>query len=286
MVCCRLGYAWEAIALRISFDHAVLYVTDLRRASEDFGALGFHVVPGGVHTGGLTHNALIPFSDGTYVELLAPTARWKFQALRLFGGGLSRILGLQAFPRRAIRRARAGEGFVDFALACSPLKGILDVAEAVGGIDGPLSGGRIRPDGERISWSLALPRSPGLPFLIEDITPRHLRVPGNITHPNGARGVQIVGVATPSFTSTVARYRALLGRESFDTVAPIPRSRAAEFRVDNAAIRLVAPTGTDHVLKRQLARGEGIYSLVLRADRAVNLDPVRAHGAQITLAKN
>jgi ketol-acid reductoisomerase len=56
--------------------------------------------------------------------------------------------------------------------------------------------------------------------------------------------------------------------------------------VDNAAIRLVAPTGPDHVLKKQLARGEGIYSLVLRADRAVNLDPVRAHGAQITLAKH
>lgn len=272
--------------MRISFDHAVIYVMDLRRASEDFSALGFHVVPGGVHAGGLTHNALIPFPDGTYVELLAPMARWKLAALRLLGAGLSRILGLQPFPQRAIRRARAGEGFVDFALACSPLRGILEVAKAVGGIDGPMPGGRIRPDGERISWTLALPRSPALPFLIEDITPRHLRVPGNITHPNGACGVQIVGVVTPSFTNTVARYQALLGRESFDTVAPIPRSRATEFRVDNAAIRLVAPTGPGHILHKQLARGAGIYSLVLRADRAVNLDPVRAHGAQITLAKN
>lgn len=272
--------------MRISFDHAVIYVADLRQASEDFGALGFHVVPGGVHSGGLTHNALIPFSDGTYVELLAPTARWRLQALRLLGTTLSRLLGLQPFLRRPIRRARAGEGFVDFALACSPLPGILEVAKAIGGIDGPMSGGRIRPDGERISWNLALPRSPVLPFLIEDITPRQLRVPSNITHPNGASGVQIVGVVTSSFTATVARYQTLLGRESFDAVAPIPRSRATEFRVDNAAIRLVAPTGPDHILHRQLARGEGIYSLVLRADRAMNLDPVRAHGAQITLAKN
>jgi hypothetical protein len=38
-------------------------------------------------------------------------------------------------------------------------------------------------------------------------------------------------------------------------------------------------------LRAQLDRGEGVYGLVLRADKAVNLDPVRAHGAQITLAR-
>jgi glyoxalase-like protein len=272
--------------VRVSFDHAVIFVTDLRRAAEDFAALGFQVVPGGVHTGGVTHNALIPFSDGTYVELLAPTARWKLVALRLLGTTLSRIVFPQPFVRRAIRRARAGEGLVDFALACSPLSDIQDVAKAIGGVDGPARGGRIRPDGERISWTMAVPRSPALPFLIEDITPRHLRVPRNIVHPNGASGVQIAGVVTASFASTVARYQTLLGREPFETVAPIPRSRGAEFRLDNAAIRLVAPTGADHLLHKQLARGEGIYSLVLRSDRAANLDTVRAHGAQITLAKN
>jgi hypothetical protein len=271
--------------VRISFDHAVIFVADLRRASEDFTGLGFQVVPGGVHTGGLTHNALVPFADGTYVELLAPTARWKMAVLRLLGPRLDRIVGAQPFLHRSLRRAHTGEGFVDFALAYSPLQDVLGVGKALGGIDGPVPSGRIRPDGERISWTMALPRTPGLPFLIEDITPRHLRVPPNIVHPNGASGVQLVGVVTASFAGTVARYQALLGREPFDAVAPIPRSRAAEFRLDNAAIRVVAPMGGDHLLHRQLARGAGIYSLVLRADQAGNLDPVRAHGAQITLAR-
>ncbi len=271
--------------MRVSFDHAVIFVADLRRAAEDFAALGFQVVPGGVHTGGLTHNALIPFEDGTYLELLAPTARWKLVALRLLGKTLGRIVAPHPFTRRAVRRVRAGEGLVDYALAVSPLSGVRDVAGAIGGVDGPVPGGRVRPDGERVAWTMALPRVPALPFLIEDVTPRHLRVPPSIAHPNGARGVQIVSVVTASFAGTVTRYQALLGREPFDTVPPIPRSRAAEFRVDNAAIRLVAPTGAGHLLHRQLARGEGIYSLVLRADRAANLDTVRAHGAQITLAR-
>lgn len=275
----------RGLGVRFAFDHAVIFVADLRRASDDFAALGFEVVPGGVHAGGLTHNALVPFSDGTYLELLAPTARWKLVALRLLGATLGRIVRPQPFVRRWIRRMRTGEGLVDFALACSPLSGILDVAREIGGIDGPIPGARILPSGDRISWNMALPRAPALPFLIEDVTARSLRSPTNIVHPNGASGVQIVGVVTASFSNTVARYQAVLGREPFDSVAPIPRSRSSEFRLDTATIRLVAPTGADHPLRRQLARGEGIYSVVLRGDRAVHLSPARAHGAQITLAK-
>ena len=275
----------RGLGVKVGFDHAVIFVVDLRRASEDFTALGFHVVPGGVHAGGLTHNALVPFPDGTYLELLAPTARWKLVALRLLGATLGRIVRPQPFVRRSLRRMLAGEGLVDFALACSPLAGILDVAKEIGGLDGPIPGARVRPSGERISWNMALPRAPALPFLIEDVTARSLRSPTNIVHPNGASGVQIVGVATASFSRTVARYQTVLGREPFDAVAPIPRSRSVEFRLDNAAIRLVAPTGADHPLRQQLARGEGIYSVVLRAGQAAHLDPARAHGAHITLAK-
>lgn len=271
----------------ITFDHAVIFVTDLRQAADDYAALGFQVVPGGVHVGGLTHNALIPFTDGTYLELLAPTTRWKGTMLRLLGGTRLGSIFTRGLPilRRTIRRIRSGEGLVDFALGCSPLEEILKVADTVGGIDGPIPGGRVRPDGQQIGWQLGVPRVPALPFLIEDLTLRQLRVPGNVSHSNGASGVQMVSVVTAAFARTSGRYQALLGREPFETVAPIPRSRAVEFRLENAIIRLLAPTGTDHPLRRHLDRGEGIYSLVLRADKAANLDPVRAHNVQITLAR-
>ena len=273
----------------IVLDHVVIFVEDLRRASEDYTALGFEVIPGGMHAGGLTHNALIPFADGTYLELLAPTARWRLTALRLPG---VRRLGGIAFRgspllRRAIRRVQAGEGLVDFALACSPLASAIELLGKSERMEGPMSGGRMRPDGELVAWQVAFPASAVLPFLIEDTTPRALRVPAGVSHPSGVTCIHAVTVATTSFDRTVGRYQALLGREPFETVAPIPRSLAVEFRLGTALLRLLAPMGADHVLRAHLARrGEGLYNLILRADRSAKLDPDQAHGAQITLARS
>ena len=54
-----------------NIDHIVIVVRDLARASADYARAGFTVTPGGEHTGGATHNALITFADGAYLELLA-----------------------------------------------------------------------------------------------------------------------------------------------------------------------------------------------------------------------
>ena len=51
-------------------DHIVIAVPDLDVARKSYEALGFTVVPGGRHPVG-THNALIAFADGAYVELIA-----------------------------------------------------------------------------------------------------------------------------------------------------------------------------------------------------------------------
>lgn len=84
-----------------AIDHLVILVSDLAEAIEDYEALGFHVAPGGEHTDGATHNALISFADGTYLELLAfrrdaPTHRWW-------------------------RHTASGEGLIDFACCPAPL---------------------------------------------------------------------------------------------------------------------------------------------------------------------
>jgi hypothetical protein len=49
------------------FDHAVVIVPSLKRAVQSFERLGFCVVLGG--RTGPVHNAVIFFSDGTYIEL-------------------------------------------------------------------------------------------------------------------------------------------------------------------------------------------------------------------------
>ena len=51
-------------------DHIVILVSELESAIADYTALGFSVVRGGDHPG-VTHNALVAFADGTYLELIA-----------------------------------------------------------------------------------------------------------------------------------------------------------------------------------------------------------------------
>ena len=62
-------------------DHLVIAVADLARAVEDYRALGFTVNIGGRHPGRTSHNALVVFEDGAYLELIAweapgPAERW------------------------------------------------------------------------------------------------------------------------------------------------------------------------------------------------------------------
>ncbi len=52
-------------------DHVVILVKDLAQATADYTELGFTVVPGGEHSDGASHNALIAFADGSYIELFA-----------------------------------------------------------------------------------------------------------------------------------------------------------------------------------------------------------------------
>jgi catechol 2,3-dioxygenase-like lactoylglutathione lyase family enzyme len=163
----------------LSLDHIVIAVHDLEATIADYAALGFNVQRGGDHPGRTTHNALVVFADGSYFELIAwkapaPEERW-WQLLQ-----------------------RHGEGIVDFALL--PASTAQTVAEAAARglvLDGPLDGGRVRPDGERLRWQTARPPTPDLPFLCGDLTPRALRVPEGEArvHPNGATGVASLALA-------------------------------------------------------------------------------------------
>ena len=51
-------------------DHIVIVVSNLEQAAKDYEQLGFTVVPGGKHPVG-SHNALISFADGSYIEIIA-----------------------------------------------------------------------------------------------------------------------------------------------------------------------------------------------------------------------
>lgn len=163
-------------------DHVVLVVLDLERAAAEWRARGFTVSAGGEHAGGLTHNALVGFADGSYVELIAfhdvAAARGKHQWQPV---------------------AARGGGWADFALLSDDLSAD---ARALGPLvtRPPEDGGRTRPDGVRIAWRSAR-LAPTLPFLIQDVTARDLRVPGGAAahHANGIAGIVrvVIGAADP-----------------------------------------------------------------------------------------
>ena len=155
---------------------------------------GFTVTPGGEHADHLTHNALIAFADGTYLELVA------FRDLR------------RSLTHRWWKIAEDGGGFADFALLSDDLSG--DTA-ALGDVvkTPPTEGGRIRPDGVELKWRTALLKAP-LPFVIEDITARELRVPGGASaeHANGAAGIGSVVIGAVDIGDAEWRYATLRER--------------------------------------------------------------------------
>jgi catechol 2,3-dioxygenase-like lactoylglutathione lyase family enzyme len=241
-----------------SIDHIVILVDDLAAASADYAGLGFTVMPGGEHVGGDTHNALVIFADDAYLELIAfrrtaPGHRWW-------------------------RHTAAGGGLVDYALLPGAIEQDIAAARERGAAyEGPTPGGRLRPDGQQVSWQIGAPPTADLPFLCGDVTPRVLRVPeGDLRrHANGVGGIAGVTIAVNDLDASAARYRALLGGGQ---PGPI-------FRLGAATITLAGPDG-GAISQRLAARGEGIHALALRTDAAANAGPLdlgRTHGALIEL---
>lgn len=212
-------------------DHIVIISPDLSEAVAVAQEMGFTVVRGGTHADGLTQNALIAFADGSYIELISPT-RPDMQ------GG-----------HRWFARLRHGGGLVDYCLLADDLKEETDAIRERG-VDYPEPGplGRIRPDGVRIDWLLSIPPgnvgATGWPFLIEDITPRSLRVPHEateITHENGARGIAGVTVLVHNLDAARQSFAAILGTEATDIPSPIDGpARAVRLPIGTAGTQWIA----------------------------------------------
>ncbi|CAH2924328.1 MAG: hypothetical protein CPSOU_4471 [uncultured Paraburkholderia sp.] len=266
--------------MSLSLDHIVIRVQDLERTIADFSQLGFTVQRGDTHADGATHNALIVFADGNYVELIAflrdaPEHRW-------WDAG-----------------NRAGDGFVDFALLPQTVAGTIAAARERGlAYDGPHAGGRVRADGERLEWQIGKPASADLPFLYADLTPRRLRVAeGEVRyHVNGVRGVARLTVAVNDLNASLARYRALLGEIDVESDTLADEGIAvASLALGPTTLRLASPAndapasieGTAAQLRRHLdSRGEGIFAVTLYTHAIGAVRPLASgltHNANIEL---
>ena len=168
----------ERIAMLQGIDHLVVVTRDLDTAIAGYRALGFTVTPGGRHARA-SHNALVAFADGAYLELIA---YWEDGSAHRWWPPLQK-----------------GGGLVDFCLATDDLDADLAAFRRAGvTMEDRSPGGRARPDGYQLRWSSAAParaQQGVAPFIIEDDTPRAERVPRETTHANGVTGVGVVMVA-------------------------------------------------------------------------------------------
>lgn len=263
-------------------DHVVIVVQNLEEASRDYAALGFTVTQGGTHADGKTHNALITFADGSYFELLA---------------FLDREQSLD-HPWRHRLNEGEGDGIEDFAVLSGDLEADVARIRAEGARIGlevgqPVNGGRRRPDGQELRWRTARfiqeQGAVALPFIIQDVTARELRVPGGAAtvHRLPVAGVAGVMVAVRDLGASSERFAALTGASG---VAQ-EDGQHARFALGKQWVELVTPaSGRAGVAERMQRHGEGPCAVALRGGmdategvRGVRLDMARTHGAEIVV---
>lgn len=191
-------------------DHIVIYVPDLERAMQNYTARGFTVSAGGQHA--RTENALIIFADGTYLELLALQKNVRRPLIRLAVklGLIERsAAGKTDMYWRLLRWITRGTGIVDWCVAAPEISATLQGWKTEDrAIIPPQYFDRTRPDGKVAKWYLGAPKTFDLPFLIEDISDRDIRVPpaSDDTHPNGATGIAEITLSVPDPQKAQAQY--------------------------------------------------------------------------------
>lgn len=181
----------------LQLDHIVIAVEDRETAIQSYSDLGFTVVRGGVHANQATHNALIVFSDGTYLELLALTGQPPLPDFIDFSTMLD-----------------SGEGLAGFALRTPNIEAERERLQRQGFSMSAITGGSRLKASHVMRWRMAFIDDGFAPFLIQDITSRTWRIPddsGLVTHPNQVTGIHAVEFAVPDLSAAQDRHSRLFG---------------------------------------------------------------------------
>ncbi len=234
-------------------DHVIILVNNLNTGIETFRGLGFDVQPGGEHKAFGSQNALIALADGAYFELVA------FRDPELAS---------KTFWREAVRKLNVREGFDGYAVSSDNIEGDVNQVRQRGlKINAPQSGSRERPDGQLVSWRTARPEEPlanFLPFLIQDETPRELRIEPAQTGLGSTAQVKEIVVAVKNPEAARSAFRDLLNVEP--RLVQNTSGELSGYRVNATwgSIVLAYPERGSNALADQLARrGEGVYAVTL-----------------------
>ena len=263
-----LGRPARADASIRGIDHLVIMFKELEPAIAAYRDLGFMVVPGGEHPVG-THNALVTFADGSYLELIAfhrPNDQHRWWGV-----------------------AQAGGGFIDFCMATDDLAASIQAFRDAGvKMSDPAPGSRTRPDGYKLPWVLATVPKPftfQAPFLIQDHTPREERIGKETRHPNGVTGVAGITVATDDVARLRGWWSPVLRQPGTEIERSDVGAAGVRFLAGPHALDFVAPKAASSPIEGWLkTRGPSPYAIALKTsgEKKGALDESTA-GTRITL---
>ncbi|KIJ63346.1 hypothetical protein HYDPIDRAFT_113328 [Hydnomerulius pinastri MD-312] len=246
--------------------------------SQQFRDLGFNVIPGGTHAGGLTANALVILADGAYLELISFTHPASYYP--------------PGSPGRQKRDANPWAwkepGWIDFAFLGSSKASIASIINERAKEDGSdihyvpeVDGGRVREDGKVLKWVISAPREEHrrgtVPFFCGDVTPRDLRVPveppSNSVHPSDVLGVAHVrllgeagalSIISAQLTSVVGDLPHTSAESEYTWLLETPSGTSVSRKP-----LLILSSPKDEEEESYLAeRGSGIYEVAFVVGRA------------------
>lgn len=184
--------------MQLKVDHASVCGSDLEPMRQAFASVGLVTDYGGPHAS-VTHMALLGFEDGSYLELIAPQKPGVVE-----GSGWAKMMAGNA-------------GACAWAVGSNDIKTEASRLKNLGiEVEGPNPGSRKRPDGKVIEWETARigPGTPGatLPFIIQDHTPRNLRVqPSASVKDSRLTAIEVVVLGVKDMDAATALFRSAYG---------------------------------------------------------------------------
>jgi len=184
--------------MRLRLDHVTVCGSDLEAMRQAFRDVGLNTTYGGPHANGVTHMDLLAFEDGSYLELIAPRAA---------------VVGASGMRSGWARLMEGDAGAGAWAVRSEDIHAeARRMRESGIEVRGPEAGGRKRPDGLALEWETAIvgPGAAGsvLPFVIEDKTPRELRLPkASSSMGDLISGVAVVVLGVRDLETSVGLFR-------------------------------------------------------------------------------
>lgn len=223
-------------------DHVVFAGSDLEALRSAFAGVGLEPEYGGEHSNGITHNYMLGFPDGSYLELISTIepgagSPWWNDPIHGDAGPCAWAIDVANIEVEAERIADLGIE-----------------------VDGPTAHSRERPDGVTVEFDLAVLGGLDLgvkyPLVIQDRTPRSRRIDVAESGADTAlTGIREVVVAVPDADREVETFKELFDCDVSETTT-VPAFGAELTRFDGAPVTLAEPTenGTGEWLTERLDR--------------------------------